>query len=246
MKPLVKALKETNHEVPVPYDLPIVVEPGFTVLVIAAPRVGKSMLALNWALEFAARDMPVLYHSTDTDFLSQAVRLVSACTDLPMSLVMENRDYWAEWLKEQDLPIRWNQESITYHQLPELVEAETEYLGEPPALVIVDVLADLVKSEEAADMQQAFKACHMLGKKTGSVMLLLNHVKKDKGSNGMLYVSPSDGIFAGDRVAEVVLTMWRNTANIVNLLIGKNRQGKDGDIIRLRANYEKASFRRMQ
>ncbi len=241
MKALADALADRGEEFPFPFGLPARVYPGFLVELLAAPRVGKSMVALNWAIDVAQQGMPVLIHSVDTDYASQALRAVSILTGETMRSVEEQRDYWSGWLRGTSLPLRWSSAPLHDANFHELVEAETEYLGEPPAMVVVDVAQDLMRGEEnVGNVRRVFRSLHNLGRRSGAVVLALHHVKRGDAAGGSMFVRMEDGLYGGEQIAEIVLTMWRATPGKLSMYLAKNRQGPDGQTINLNVDYARA------
>lgn len=240
MKALAEALADGGEQFPFPYDLPAKIEPGFLVELLAAPRVGKSLIALDWALYCAKQGVPVLYHSSDTDYGTQAVRAVASLTNQTMDAVEADRGRWSSYLRDQELPIRWSQAGINDANFEELVMAESEYLGQPPGLIIVDVVMDLLRGEEnVGNVRRIFRTLHNTGRKYGATVLALHHVKRGDAASGDFAVRMEDGLYSGEGIAEVVLTAWRSGRGI-QLYLAKNRQGIDGVATHLPVEYAKA------
>lgn len=241
MKVLADALASQGERFPFPFKLPVNIHAGYLVELLAAPRVGKSLTALNWSIELAKRGMPVLIHSVDTDYGTQATRAASLLSGEPMDQIERRRDYWAGWLQGQSLPLRWSQGAVHDGNFQELLDAEYEYLGEYPAFVVVDVVMDLMRGEEnAGSVRRIFRSLHGAARRTGAVVLALHHVKRGDAASGTVFVKMDDGLYGGEGIAEVVLTMWRAGGDKLAMNLAKNRQGSDGQTALLSVDYARA------
>lgn len=233
MKAIARALEAPQAPLSVPWRglRPLIeLEPGFFVLGLAAPGVGKSVFALNWALKLGR---PSLFISTDTDLRTQAKRCYSCLTEEPLDGVDLTRA--REFLQNLKQQVRWVDEVGGVMDLAEIIEAEQEFLGETPALVIVDVVDDLVAEDHAA-YKQAFKVLHRMARKYGTVIFGLHHIRRGQAGSGTSPVSMDDGTYTGEQTAEVVLGMWKTRVvehgAIVDrfaVAVLKNRTGRLSD-----------------
>src|SRR5512145_2029260 len=130
MRALADALETQGDRFPFPWPLPANIHEGYLVEVLAAPRVGKSLVSLNWAIDVAKEGRPVLIHSADTDYATQAIRATAILSGETQDAIEMNKPYWVGWLRGQDLPLRWSTADLHDGNFAELVEAEREYLGE--------------------------------------------------------------------------------------------------------------------
>lgn len=241
MKVLAGALASQGERFPFPFGLPANIHDGYLVELLAAPRVGKSIVALNWAIHVAKDGAPVLIHSVDTDYGTQATRAAAILSGEPQAEIERRRDYWAGWLQGQDLPIRWSTAALHDGSFMELVEAEAEYLGEYPRMIVVDVVMDLMRGEEnAGNVRRVFRSLHSVGRRTGAVVLALHHVKRGDAASGSTFVRMEDGLYGGEGIAEIVLTMWRAGTDKLAMYLAKNRQGADGQTQLLACDYARA------
>lgn len=238
MKVLARSLAEVGEPFPFPYPLPANIHRGDLVELLAAPRVGKSMLALNVAVKAAESGLPVLYHSSDTRLWAQAARVVSILTGETTRSVEERRDYWSGWLEGVGLPLRWSSAAVYSGTFQELLDAEREFLGEYPSVVIVDVVSDLVRNEE--DVNRAFRTLHACADRTGATIFALHHVKRGDAADGNMFVSMTDGVYGGERICEIVMTLWKSGQNQLSIHLAKNRQGVDGKTVNLPVDYSRA------
>ena len=140
-----------------------------------------------------------------------------------------------------DLPIRWSTADLHDGNFKDLVEAEREYLGEYPSLIVVDVAQDLMRGEEnVGNVRKVFRSLHNLARRTGAVVLALHHVKRGDAAGGSMFVRMEDGLYGGEQIAEIVLTMWRAGPDKLAMYLAKNRQGPDGMTVNLHCDYARA------
>jgi KaiC/GvpD/RAD55 family RecA-like ATPase len=241
VKALADALRDRGDQFPIPWPLPAKIYPGFLVEVLAAPKVGKSLLALNWAVDVAERGIPVLYHTPDTDFGSQAQRVVALVNGITQEEVTERPDYWSGWLRGTNLPIRWSTAGVDVTTFEELVLAEKEYLGEYPKLIVVDVAQDILRGQEdVGNVRRIFRTLHNIGRKCGAVVLVLHHVKRGDAADGNQYVGMADGLYGGEQIVEVIISLWREGEGRLAMHLAANRQGPSGQTIHLNVDYMRA------
>ena len=222
---LARAIQDQGTPLPFRFLPKLELFPGFLVILLAAPNVGKSFLGLNWARDLVDQGMPVLYHTTDTDYGTQARRLTALLQDMPIDSVGPEA---SRWLGELVLPLRWSQAPVDSGNFDDLVKAEVEYLGEAPALIIVDVANDLRKGEEnVGNVRDVFSVLHKVARRYRCVVLAMHHVKRGFASNGKNPPSMDDGLYGGEQVAEVVLGLSRPGADL-RLDVLKNRAGQAG------------------
>ena len=226
MKALARALENQGTPVPFRFNPRLEIYPGNLVILIAAPNVGKSFLGLNWAVDLVNQGMPVLYHTTDTDYATQAKRFVALMKGIRID---DANGSAAAWLDEVVLPLRWSQATVNIDTVDDLVQAEIEYLGETPALVIIDVANDIRKGEEnVGNIRDVFSMLHKVARRHRCVVLAMHHVKRGAASSGKVKPSMDDGLYGGEQIAEVVLTLWRPNQDQLGLSVEKNRAGQAG------------------
>jgi hypothetical protein len=241
MRALGRALRDLGETFPFPYRLPADIRRGDLVMLLAAPRVGKSLVAIDWAIREAQRGEPVLYVTTDTHVGEQAVRAAANVFNESKSAIKARRDYWSGRLTGVGYPLRWSSADITERNIDELVDAEAEYFGQYPALVVVDVAFDLLEGEEGpGTARTVFRTLHALGQRTGSVVLALHHVKGGDAADGLTFVGMSDALYRVERVPEVIVTAWRPGPGLIALHLGKNRGGTDGQTVTLPIDFDRA------
>ena len=251
MRVLGHALANRGEPIPLPWpELKIEPAPGDVVLATAGPGVGKSYVGLNWAVDLAERHgRPALVISTDTSLSDQAIRACALLSGALASEVKMKLEWWADWLREQQaIPLRWSPLTITPSEIRDFIKAEIEYLGEAPALVIVDVLTDMLSDEEnVGEVRKIVRSWKAAGRKLGFVTLLLHHIKRGKAATGTERVTLQDGLYGGEQDATHVLGLWRPGADVLTIATLKNRMGPanaDGFMaVDLRADYPHASVK---
>lgn len=227
-----KALKEhSGAQVPIPWDLGIQPERGNLMVVMGAPGVGKSLFGLNWCL---ALSQPSLLVSLDTDMRTQAVRACQILAGVPFSSIQHRLTAWAQYLDQTNLLCRMYDLSIGPRELSSLVEAEKEYWGSAPGLVVVDNVSNFVPESDYNSYRSTFIGLQKVARLHGVAVVALHHVKRD-ASTGPL--SLHSGEFTGEKEAEIVLGLWRSpgaqapdddtptTVTTLNVGILKNRTG---------------------
>jgi KaiC/GvpD/RAD55 family RecA-like ATPase len=241
MKALGTALRDLGATFEFPYGLPADIRRGDLVMLLAAPRVGKSMVALDWAIRVAEEGSPVLYVSTDTHVGEQAVRAAAHIFNVSKREIKARRDYWSGRLTGVGLPLRWSAADITERNIGGLVDAEAEYFGEFPTLLIVDVAFDLLEGEEGpGTAREVFRRLHALASRTGSVVLALHHVKGGDAADGDTFVGMSDALYRVERVPEVIISAWRPAPGQIALHLAKNRGGTDGQTVILPVDFDRS------
>lgn len=246
MRVLGRALKQRGEPLPLPWP-EIGIKPtwGDVVLVTAGPGAGKSFFALNWGVDLAERHhKPVLFISIDTSLSDQAIRACALLSGTTTEDVAKRLDWWSDWLHEQqNIPIRWSPLPISAEEIPEFVKAELEFLGEPPALVVVDVLTDLLggAEESVGEIRRIVRTWKAAGRRFKFTTLILHHIKRGQAANGTSRVTQQDGLYGGEQDATHVLGLWRPGAETLTVATLKNRMGPanaDGFMsVDLRADY---------
>lgn len=211
-------------------------------LVLAAGGVGKSAFALEWAVRLGR---PALYVSLDTSLVEQGIRILARSTGTSVEDVVEGHDEdparwsetWGQRLEDIQIPLRFCDSAYTVRDLDELVQAETEWWGEAPYMVVVDNIADLQEREEgAAEIRRILAGLKKVAKDHDTLVMALHHIRKkppknskrdeeDEQEEGMIPVHLSDALYEGDKHAQYVLGLWRPDWNHMAVGVLKNRMG---------------------
>jgi KaiC/GvpD/RAD55 family RecA-like ATPase len=211
-------------------------------VLIAAEGVGKSVVALNWALEIV--EHPVLYITLDTSMTDQAIRVIARHNGTSINDVMRGHDdmdswadQWEPYLEQVHSRTRFFDRDVGPRVVEEVVEAEAEYWGEPPVMTIIDNAGNLIEKEESAqEYQGIFNALHRVAKNQQTFILALHHLrrkpaasKKDREEEqddpGIDSVHASDILYAGGRNANFVLGVSRPQPDRLRVNVLKNRMG---------------------
>lgn len=242
MKALGRALQNRGDTFMFPYRLPAEIWRGDMVMLLAAPKVGKSLIAGDWAVKAAAAGEPVLYITTDTSVGEQATRAAANIFDVPKDAIKEEADQWGRRLTGVGWPLRWSSSDITISMIDDLVDAELEYWGEYPSLIVVDVAHDMLEGEEGPNTARiVWRKLHALGRRTNAVVLALHHVRAGDAADGIQFVSMTDAKYpVSYQTSEIVLTAWRPAPGKISLHLSKNRGAQDGQTVELPIDYERA------
>ncbi len=199
MKTALGRALSTNYDkdkVPVPWqNLAEVIDPhaGNLIVCLGAPGAGKSAFALNWVLKVS---LPSLVLSLDTDITTQAVRTASLLSGTPMGQVKNYAPGWSEYVDRIANRCRMYDLLLEPKEIAQLVKAETEFWGKPPALTVVDNVSNLIKEGGYEEYRAIFTDLHRVARITGTCILALHHIKRGT-STGPL------GLFAGQYCVEV-------------------------------------------
>ena len=182
---------------------------------------GKSALALNWALGI---NSPSLLVSLDTDLTTQATRAAAIHSGRPMTEIKQAPKAWSLYLERQAERVRAYDISVQAKDILGLVNAETEYWGVAPELTIIDNISNLIREGDYQEYRKLFVDLHRIARLGDTFILALHHVNRGPGPGAPLKLT--DGQFSGEQEAEVVLGLWTKTEGFLNVSILKNRSGK--------------------
>lgn len=221
-------------KVPIPWSLGIEPMRGQLMVVVGAPGVGKSAFALNWALKIQE---PSLILSLDTDLRTQAARAAAIHAGAPIETVRQSPARWALYLDRYVDRTRIYDLTLGTRELDDLVAAEQEYWGSPPALVVVDNVSNLLKESTYEAYRQTFVDLHKIARRNDTCVVALHHAKRDAVDGPLTMHSMQ---FTGEQEAELVLGLWKNKPNPLvefgslprPLSVGilKNRNGPAGHV----------------
>lgn len=225
MNALAKALaRDTRtYRVDVPWGSLKLLEPlrGALCVVLAQPGMGKSALALNWALGI---NSPSLLVSLDTDLTTQAIRAAAIDSGTPMKDIKRDPKAWSLYLNRKAGRVRAYDLSVQPREILGMVNAETEFWGVPPELTIVDNISNLVREGDYQEYRKLFVDLHRIARVGDTFVLALHHV--NRGPNPGVPLKLTDGQFAGEQEAEIVLGLWSKGEDYLNVSVLKNRSGR--------------------
>lgn len=195
-------------------------------LVSAAPGVGKSALALTYALR---AKVPTLYLSMDSDAHTTAIRtgqMVSGFDSERMESALEDA-LFRESVLSQVGHVRFSFRSgVDTHDLMMEVAAYAEAYGAYPILTIVDNLANIAfDGDEFASLRRIVADLHALSRLTQAAVVALHHVtgSYDDGTSPV----PLSGIQGKiSKMPEVILTLSAGDNGQLFISPVKNRHGK--------------------
>ena len=224
MPVLSKTRKQDAEPLPTPWFNGLL-RRGILAEIGAAPNVGKSFVALRWALHLAERGFPILYCGMDTALRDQGDRMFTMSHRRPPN----DEEELERWLKDAEIPLRWCDLSLSTGALEGLVQAESIYFGVSPALVIVDVLAELVQGEENVERVSAVVSdLKVIAREHNSCVLALHHLRDGAAGGGQTPVQLSDFRYEKGRYAEVMFGLWGPTTGTLAMRVLKNRGGPKG------------------
>lgn len=202
-----------------PWTLGIEPMRGNLAVCMGTPGVGKSVISLNWAL---LSDYPSVVISLDTDVHTQAVRAASILSGKNQEIVKNNPKAFSLYLKRQLVHCHIYDISLRTKDINDLLIAEEEYWGEPPAFVVVDNVANIVPEVSYEAYRMVFIELQKVARMRDTFILALHHISKGGSKNNRLHLH--SGQYAGEQEAEMVLGLWRSDRGIeVGVL--KNRNG---------------------
>lgn len=210
MQALDRSLQWATSHVAVPWPgLGEIIQPGpgHLVMMLGAPGVGKSALSLYWGLNVGG---PAVIVSQDTDLTTQAARTCAAFTGVSMETVKQDIPRWQSYLRAnvRQLPLMYDH-PIKSSDVSDLVYAAEEYYGETPAVVVIDVLKNVVAEKSYEGYITAIEDLHRAARRHGTCIFVLHHVNRQgRNASGTKPVRLDDGQYGGEGDAEIVLGLW--------------------------------------
>lgn len=191
---------------------------------LGSPAVGKSVVTLNWAVLI---DSPSVIINLDTPDRQQAYRMVAIDSGVPYHTVKDNPDWAVEYITQNLRSVRGynsvgNREATRV--IDQMIKAEAEYWGEPPALTIIDNMRNITKEHSYEAFADAFQGLHQVAMRNNTVVVALNHVVRAHADMATP-LSMWSGQFAGEQDAAIVLGLWRANSYSVNVSVLKQREG---------------------
>jgi hypothetical protein len=209
---------------------------GQFALLVGAPGVGKSTFALIWAIE---QWRPVAIVSHDTDLYTQARRIERYLSHTRRSLEIGH-------LFLTDGP-------ATPQEIDEMVVGLEEYYGDPPVMLVLDNLGDIVPEESVSAYEQVIKGLRSIAHSRKVFVVALHHTRRgssdDMVGTGRVPLTLRDAAYAGEKRADLVLGLWRPSQDELRVSLLKRRDGladPSGHLwVRLRIDMENAHIGEM-
>ena len=213
-------------------------------MLLAAPGVGKTTVALNWAALSGAR---TLYCSADTDAELMTEQLASLATGHHRETVAGRMEDNPRWLARYADAIKWKyphlvmdfEASPNINTVAEKCEALTEVWGETPDLVVIDTASDVNRdTDDPSGWIRQWIAQRELSRFFNCTVMTCHHVKVGPAANGKVAPSQGDGLFNADRFSEIVLGLHTSGPSEITLTALKNRGGRKDVAFPLTADLE--------
>ena len=205
---------------------------GSSILVAAGPSTGKSMFALNYAIDSGVK---CLYISPDTnkgDTVCRAgQKLTGNLRHVVAAQLEEGPDVYPHLFEKLDSVqnIDFNFRSgIDLDDVRNLIFAYCEKTGEWPELIVIDNLVNLIVDQSnPAEWQMTMQDIDDIAKETESCIMVLSHVAGHK-EGGTDPIGLSDILYKVTKYASLVLTLTEDGFDKTKILVScvKNRNGK--------------------
>lgn len=197
-------------------------------LIAAAPGVGKSTLALAYAVR---AQVPTLYLSMDCDAFTTGVRagqMLTGWDSTKTEAALQDQEFRDHTLTELG-HIRFDFRSgVDTHEMMMIVAAYAETFGSYPHLIVVDNLGNVAfDGDEFASLRRIVADLHSLSRLTQSAVLALHHVtgNYDNGTDPV----PLSGLQGKiSKMPELILTLSRGAHDDERLFLSpvKHRHGR--------------------
>ena len=215
-------------------------------LVIAAPGVGKTLFAHNYAVRSRC---PSLYFSADSDQFTVYLRTAAILSGTELNVVEQQlqNEQWAayyrqlvggadhiEWVFDPHITVR----SVVNH-----TKAYREKVGEDPALIVVDNLSNAVEdmSDQYTEMQALCRDFHRGARDTRAHLMVLTHVTGNY-EDGDKAIPLSGALGKVGKYPEQVFSLHRADEQTLGFTVPKNRGGKSHGSTYLLVDYERATI----
>ena len=202
-------------------------------ILAGAPGGGKSTLAVNLAMKM---EYPTLYLAQDSpaSVLSRMTSLVTqdAINKTAEALTSEEKHVIAARLANVRPTLVFERGSVTIEGIELRLEALAEWFGEPPKLVFIDNLIDLiVEGTTHGDTSFYTKALPMLKRmanKYNCAVIALHHVTRGGNAghaDGRSGIQMNTLLHAGEREARHVWGVYNDGTDTVNVQVLKQQDG---------------------
>ena len=196
-------------DVYVPFkEFRITLRRGVCSLIVAAPGVGKTALAIDWLRRL---NVPSLYVCIDTAEQDTTARAVSQITGRPLADVEGDLSYFTEELAEFFGPIRWFfGGSPTHEEIENEIAAFGEAFGAYPEVVVIDNLTSVDMEAELAfgAVRETERLLNETASDTGAHIMMLHHATGEY-ENGDKPIPLSGVEYKAGKPVDMCLTLTR-------------------------------------
>ncbi|KKM65538.1 hypothetical protein LCGC14_1490380 [marine sediment metagenome] len=200
-------------------------------IIAGAPGGGKSTLAVNLAMKM---DYPALYLAQDSpaSVLSRMSALITQDTIRDSARMLSGDDKYkiAEKLLHTRPTLVFERGAVTIEGIQLRLEALAEWLGEPPKLLFIDNLIDLiVEGVSYGDNTFYTRALPMLKRLANdynTAVICLHHVNRGGNhASGRQGIEMDNLLFAGERESRHVWGVYNDGEGRINVQILKQQDG---------------------
>jgi len=202
-------------------------------ILAGAPGGGKSTLAVNLAMKM---DYPTLYLAQDSpaSVLSRMTSLVTqdSIQDTSKALTSDEKYSISKRLGTVRPTLVFERGAVTIDGIELRLDALAEWFGEPPKLVFIDNLIDLmidgVTHGDTSFYTKALPALKRMANKYNTAVICLHHVVKGSGTktaDGRTAIEMNQLLHAGEREARHVWGVYNDGEGTVNVQVLKQQDG---------------------
>ena len=202
-------------------------------ILAGAPGGGKSTLAVNLAMKM---DYPTLYLAQDSpaSVLSRMASLVTQENIQSTSKALSSDQKYAisQRLAKARPTLVFERGSVTIEGIELRLEALAEWLGEPPKLLFIDNLIDLIVEGtthgDTSFYTNALPQLKRMANKYNIAVVALHHVTRGGNADhasGRAPMQMNNLLHAGEREARHVWSVYNDGEGTVNVQILKQQDG---------------------
>lgn len=202
-------------------------------ILAGAPGGGKSTLAVNLAMKM---EYPTLYLAQDSpaSVLSRMTALVTqdSISDTARALTTDEKYEIARQLQDSRPTLVFERGAVTIDGIELRLQALTEWLGEPPKLLFIDNLIDLivegVTHGDNTFYTKALPALKRMANRYNTAIIALHHVTRGSGNShasGREGIEMNNLLYAGEREARHVWGVYNDGNGELKVQILKQQDG---------------------
>lgn len=210
-------------------------------ILAGAPGGGKSTLAVNLAMHM---DYPTLYLAQDSpaSVLARMAALSTADAISTTAKKLNSQEKFAisKALAESREDLVFERGACTLDGIRHRLEALTEWWGEPPKVLFIDNLIDLIVEGTTHGDQsfytKALPALKRMANQFNTAIIALHHVTRGSGNdhaNGRSGITMNNLLYAGEREARHVWGVYNDGDKNLTVQILKQQDGPadpDGEL----------------